>query len=659
MRSTDLFGFFLLFLLDFWRPAEGLCSLENNTIATCTFLKDVQEIKTENLITLKASVAEDTLTSHFLQNLTSLKHLDLSKGNLSKILPGTFVQLPQLHSLNLAENHLKDLNSSSLEGLKKLRSLGLKKNNFNHLPEALLDLKNLKFLDVTRNNIDCNCATLRVRDKLVEKGIKIGKKAVCSGPVGVKGWSLLKPTSELVCIFEEQDEGMQNDQPVKDDEEDFGSGDEVIDDDEGEFEDDTPKTEAETPVPETPVPFIENVTPKIEIEIETELPIEITEISKIDVTSTKPVEDSLEKNKLKGAKEEFFFENDEKSSTEAIPQTEKSVKFDQFPIEGSGDDDEGSGTLTPPIDFTKKREEESVKDSIFDKDATDSGSLFDRIFGSWPETTSTVIPEEKTPKFSEMEKEEFLPVKPEKATEADGMLVKNVPDNVPQKEIDKTIVKDNVIKDGETKQELADASQDSKTGNAPMVVLIVLLGIFVALLILAAYKGDFCKKKRVPDDVERGTELKEMRKSLLEGGNAQPKLSNGNTESVPLIKVPLNDKEKETLHRNGVNDSPAEPSQDSLDPVKPPRKSIPQDELKLPTNGKTHQPPDNFKVPLNLPQNELTAPPNTPMTDFGSPPLSPDAQRVKIILQENPDSVPKTPILITRTKMGENLVKTP
>jgi hypothetical protein len=41
------------------------------------------------------------------------------------------------------------------------------------------------------------------------------------------------------------------------------------------------------------------------------------------------------------------------------------------------------------------------------------------------------------------------------------------------------------------------------------------------------------------------------------------------------------------------------------------------------------------------------------------PPLSPGAQRVKITLQENPDSVPKTPILITRLKGGENLVKAP
>ncbi|XP_051170692.1 protein windpipe [Leptopilina boulardi] len=668
MRSTDLFGFFLLFLLDFWRPTEAQCSIENFTIATCHSLKDIKNIKSEDIVTLKTTVAENILTPILLQNLTSLKHLDLSKGNLSKISPGTFLHLSQLHSLNLAENHIKQLNSSSLEGLKKLRTLSLKKNNIRHLPDALLNLKNLKFLDITRNHIDCNCATLKVRDKLVEKGVKLSKRAICSGPLGVKGWSLLKPSSELVCTFEEQDEGMQKDQP--DGLEEFGSGDEdVIDDDDGEFEDvETPPIApeiTETPAPETPVPFTteaETPAPKPTEPSITETTIEITQPTQ--ETTTK----SLEKPKLK-IDDGLFFDSEEKSSTETSTNpTETTNKVDLFLNEGSGDDDEGSGTLTPPIDFTKKREEESVfKDLNFDKDPTNNCSLFDTIFGSCGETTST-----KAPKFADIENEEFMPVVPDEESDVDVMPTKS--DKISEKSnIDKTVVVKNneiPIKDGETKQELADASQEAKTGNAPMVVLIVLLGIFIALIVLAAYKGDFCKKKRVPDDVERGTELKEMRKSLLEsGGNAvQPKMINGNAENVPLIKVPLqtDDKEKVVLNRNGngvkETSSPIDESSvtDQLDPVKPPRKSISQDEVQPSTNGKSHQNPEKFKIPpLNLSQNEIKAPPNTPMTDIGSPPLSPDAQRVKIILQENPDSVPKTPILITRTKMGENLVKTP
>lgn len=659
MRSTDLFGFFLLFLLDFWRPTEGLCTIENSTIATCQSLKDIVNIKLEDIVTLKTSIEENTLTANLLENLISLKHLDLSRGNLSKISPGTFHQLSQLHSLNLAENHIRHLNSSSLEGLKKLRTLSLKKNNLRSLPEALTDLKNLKFLDITRNHIDCDCATLRVRDKLVEKGVKIAKRAVCSGPVGVKGWSLLKPSSELVCIFEEQDEGMQKDQPFENEED--GSGDEELaDDDEGEFVDvDTPpkepEIEPETPAPETPVPEVPKTTeapvPKTTepTVLETTVPLSTPEKE----TSTKSIEVSLEKTKLKGDDGLFFDSEEKSSSTETNHQTQKTPdKSDLFSNEGSGDDDEGSGTLTPPIDFTKTREEESAfKDSIFDKDASNSGSLFDSIFGNWPDSPTTLQPEDKTPKFPEIEKEEFLPVVPEKASEADAMLPRKPHEKVPQTaDIEKS-------KDTETKQELADASQEAKTGNAPMVVLIVLLGIFIALIVLAAFKGDFCKKKRIPDDVERGTELKEMRKSLLEGNNAvQPKISNGNAESVPLIKVPLqDDKEIVNQNGNGLKETPTANETQEQDPVKPPRKSNLDDVTHSPTNGKTHP----IVPPLNLSQSEIKAPPNTPMTDFGSPPLSPDAQRVKIILQENPDSVPKTPILITRTKMGENLVKTP
>ncbi|XP_043469532.1 protein windpipe isoform X2 [Leptopilina heterotoma] len=673
MRSTDLFGFFLLFLLDFWRPTEGLCTIENSTIANCHSLKDIVDIKREDIVTLKTSIEENILTPNLLGNLTSLKHLDLSRGNLSKISPGTFHQLSQLHSLNLAENHIRHLNSSSLEGLKKLRTLSLKKNNLRSLPEALTDLKNLKFLDITRNHIDCDCATLRVRDKLVEKGVKIAKRAVCSGPVGVKGLSLLKPTSELVCIFEEQDEGMQKDQPFgKDDAEgleDFGSGDEEItDDDDGGLEDvETPpkEPEIETPAPETPAPEIAvPETPMPEVPKTTEAPNpKTTEPTVLETTvplttpeketSTKSIEVSLEKTKLKGDDGLFFDSEEKSSSTETNHQTQKpSDKSDLFSNEGSGDDDEGSGTLTPPIDFTKTREEESAfKDTVFDKDASNSGSLFDSIFGNWPDSPTTLQPEDKTPKFPEIEKEEFLPVIPEKASEADAMLPKKPHEKVPEtSEVEKS-------KNTETKQELADASQEAKTGNAPMVVLIVLLGIFIALIILAAFKGDFCKKKRIPDDVERGTELKEMRKSLLEGNNAvQPKISNGNAESVPLIKVPLqDDKEIVNQNGNGLKETPTANETQEQDPVKPPRKSNLDEVTHSPTNGKTHP----IVPPLNLSQSEIKAPPNTPMTDFGSPPLSPDAQRVKIILQENPDSVPKTPILITRTKMGENLVKTP
>lgn len=696
MRSTDLLGFFLLFLLDFWRPAEGRCSVENGTTALCHSIEDIKSIDTHHLHVLRISNAGKYLSPASFQNLSALRHLDLSKGDLVEIHPGSFSHLPQLLSLNLAENYIEHLNHSSLEGLKNLRNLKLEQNSFHHLPEELLNLKSLKALDVSGNQLDCNCATLRVRDKLTERGVKISKKAFCTGPSGVKGWSLVKPTSKLICLLDEQDEGMQMDQPVAGSAEgsgEVGSGDEA--DDEDELEEDAETASevpevVETPAPETPapdtsaatvpeVPLLETPTPEATVEA-----TQSTSKGEESITPASPVEVSLEKSKLKGD-DGLFFDIDDKSSTENPPitQTEKSNINDDLVslVEGSGEDDEfeGSGSIVPPIDFGK-----STDDTVFENTGTDEkepeggDSLFERMFGNWAEKSTTVNPKEKTE--SEIVQEEFLPVVPVKTSEAEEMAPKHSSDLASHKP---SADQSNAIKEnGSTKQEIAKASsQDTKVGNGSMVVLIILLGVFVALVGLAAYKGDFCKKKRISDDLERGTELKEMQKSLLDGGNSvQPKISNGNMESVSLIRSHPQEesKEKESLNKNGnhtLDETPSAKSNQApslapeiLDPVKPPRKSFLSEEVGKPaTNGKSNlepyvNPEMKFRIPpLNLTPSDMKTPPNTPMpqADLGSPPLSPDAQRVKIILQENPDSVPKTPILITRTKMGENLVKTP
>ena len=679
---------------------------------------------------------ERVLTSATFQNFNSLRHLDLSKGELATIECGSFLHLPHLLSLNLAQNHIKNLYSNSFEGLKKLQYLNLRGNSIRHIPNTVLHLKNLKALDVSENPLECDCATLKVRDKLLERGVNIPKSAICTGPVGVKGWSLLKPTTKLICIFEEQDEEMQMDQPMLESSEgsgEIGSGDEEqFEDEEGDFEEDADTSNGMTEMEETPAPETSKVeTPAPEssgveklapesAEVETptpesseaetsapetsvpetpETPVpEVSTQNTLNVegfsTSVSPVEVSLEKSKVKGD-DGLFFDTDDKSSTESPPvaQTEKPVNNDQLviPVEGSGDDDdfEGSGTIVPPINF-KDTDNETVferSDSV-EKTSDVHESLFDNLFGNWnSEKSTTPTPEEKPE--SEIVKEEFLPVIPVKKSEADEMLPTNLPhDKVPQNpDLDAiNINKDanSTLRNVETEQEIASvsSSQETKMGNGSMVVLIVLLAIFVALVGFAAYKGDFCKKKRVRDDPERGTELKDMRKSLLDGGNSvQPKISNGNYESIPLMSTaPVQSESKEPKPSNQNGNSPGDsllakttpsdpsPISEIIDPVKPPRKSIAQEEVgKNSTNGKSIQEPfinpdSKFRTPpLHTISNCMKTPPNTPMKtiDSGSPPLSPDAQRVKIILQDNPDSVPKTPILITRTKMGENLVKTP
>lgn len=748
MLSLPLLGILLLGASP--RPADGLCNLVNGTTARCHDLEDAKYIDTYDLEILTTSVSEDRLYPGIFRNLSSLRHLDLSMGDVEHIDPGTFRSLHELHSLDLSYNKIATLRPDSFDGLKKLHTLSMRKNALTDIPSAVLALKNLKFLDLATNPLNCSCATLKTRDILVNRGVHLSKRSMCSSPTNLKSKPLLAPEVQVICMYEEQDAEMQMDQAAPEGSGEAASGDpfedssvDKLDEEEHDITVDAPATSA-TEI-ETPAP----------VKLEPELPIAIGPT----VASTVPtITEEL--------REELFFseENNKRATTVPVTSSTKSIeeiettektdskslvrpnKADSF--EGSGEEDdlregsgiEGSGTGVPPIswDLPDDENDHETTSSGPAKTSTEEGwfsSLWDAIAGT------SAPPDDDNKKDLALEEEEFINASSEptlssspgipvderigfpsvvsdsgKSLDRKTDTVKSDGETVNVGKVLDTAQSGKVRVEEETNAEATDASpaRQHKQGMGSYVVLAALLAVLGALLGFAAYKGDYCKKKRKRNDVEGGTELKDMTKSLLEAGNGpQPKIaSNGNMENVPLVCTSPPDDSK--LQR--AEEAPGDASRtrysavsDAADPVKPPRKSfLPHDEPeKALANGKSHQEPvtssaapevrepvclrtkstgdaaainggdrhdslsslgtDSRELPLarTSPRrafDEFSTPTNGSLgtiQGLARPPLSPGAQRVKITLQDNPDSVPKTPILITRTKAGENLVKTP
>ncbi|CAK9823954.1 Leucine-rich repeat-containing protein 26 [Anthophora retusa] len=683
MQATLLPLFLILLNYSGW--ASGQCTLENGTMVRCNELEDVKYINTYEIDSLKASVSKSILHPGYFTNLTSLRNLDLSGGRIERIEPGSFNKLENLTRLNLAENRIRHLELGSVDSLNRLHSLVLRRNNFEQLPPALARLRVLRHLDIQGNPLQCNCATLKVRDLITKRGVQISKKALCAGPNNMKGTPLFKPDAGIICHLEEYDNEMQNDQMYKDPEEENGSGDLFEQEsDSKEFVKassdsvDVPKEpEIETPFPQistTAVPKTTEPSPKSTSTVE-------------EILALTQVTDST--NKQTDKDEEIFVdseENKEQTSTMMmIVQKEKVYKDALFdPVEGSGEVEDGSGegSGTRIIFGGWKKIDEEMK--AINKEESSSNGWLDlfNIFGSTTET-STVKED------PDLEEEEFIDVSSTKEVDEETFVSEksyfdetvssttDVSSKTSTSATNEVEIIDNEVNDmtkmGKSKvseegvnNELAEPAKQSKKGMGSYVVLAALLAILATLIGIAAYKGDFCRKRRKRDDVEIGTELKDMQKALLETGNStQPKIaSNGNVENAPLVEDATDHEEIKCSDDRQVTADVQKSSNgisDHSEPVKPPHATTPQDD---PRNRETAEQKDETSLKDDL----LSTRTNSidPVTNNSTisrlpgvnvPPLSPGAQRVKITLQENPDSIPRTPILVTRTMAGENLVK--
>uniref|UniRef100_A0A6V7JH83 LRRCT domain-containing protein n=1 Tax=Bracon brevicornis TaxID=1563983 RepID=A0A6V7JH83_9HYME len=662
MASIVFLSLFLLLV----SQSSALCTLKHNgTLAQCRYLEDVKDMP-GNLRSLKITAVARHLASGSFENLTNLQHLDLSHGKLRRIEPGTFGNLKNLLSLDLSHNHLTHLGKGTFEGPENLRVLNLRKNALTRVPSDAIELKNLKFLELSSNKLHCDCKTLRTRDELLKRGVITSKKAVCAGPGTLKGTIFTEPEADVICMFEEQDKEMQRDQPIA------GSG----------------EIPAEVPAEVSP----EKITPDVLSEDSSSVTPELTATEAPSVTTGSAADD-------------VFFNEEEKLTSASVPTSSEAAptksRIDEL-FEGSGDEVEGSGIeasghpFIPPISWDNVVEDDdssTLETVTQDPTTTTTSTSFLGFLTGWftsgnEATSTTEEPSTTTSQELRPEDEGFLPTQEPKEPVEEIIVPASVSPVEGEKKPDEAsiarVIQEPAVGSSATPAPVhrteatnAASTTETKKGIGSYVVLGVLIGVLVALVGVATYKGDFCRKMRKRNsreadgrDPETGTELKDLRKSLLEQKTASPKIASngGKPESVPLVNsaIPEESKIEEEPTAKFAGSVP----ESSADPVKPPRRSFSPNEIERNgTNGKVPS-SEIASEPIPIPRTSTLVNGNNrdsmgSVDSYGnqrnSNPISdsPGTHRVKITMQENPDSVPKTPLLITRTKAGENLVKTP
>ncbi|XP_014230278.1 protein windpipe [Trichogramma pretiosum] len=663
MKSFQYTCLFLLAVLLQWESVHAQCKLERPTTASCTDLDDMYYADTWDLRVLKAPTTTKHLTAaNFEKVPKTIRHLDLSGGKIEMIDAGAFSSLKKLQSLDLNNNTISQIKSGIFEGLTKLHTLKLAHNDLRQLPRVLADLKFLRILDLADNPIFCDCATLEVRDLLVQQGVKITLKSLCAEPSTVRGSYLLKPDTRTVCNFEQQDAEMQADAAL-----------ETVDATVENTNSEANELEATTPMPE-------------DAEEITEMPSSSSEANLISsseaVTDELPVES--EESSTAASSTESMNLSSENLSTSSTEEPE--VFIDNMAVEGSGaeEEEDGSGddgsdiiAVVPPIDFnetsvptTEEKDNTSTSTSSFW--LPDLTSLINNInpFSTTPEST-TVLPMTTSTMSAKsldetLKEDELIPVTPTKSLEMNVKRKIEISTNTitteQPKPSDDTIVTDSAaVNDDSTEGKVEGSSIQPEMGMGSYIVLAVLLTILVVLLAYGLYKSDFCHKKRKRRDIERGTELKDIKKSLIdkpEAKSTQNKpTANGHTlENVPLMNSHTEEPKDNQNSYDVANGKSNGPAIEINDPVKPPRKSMTFGEIEAPLNGL--QPPmEDIDGPTRSSwingSNEVVN--ECPARDDDE--LS--AKKVRITLGEIPDSVPKTPILIQRHDEGEHLVKAP
>lgn len=663
---------FLLLLSSLSDLSTGLCDVyrhppnDGDLIAKCRTLKEAGLISARDLHTLNAVPEQKLLHSKTFQNFSSLKNLNLSKGNVKKIDPGAFSNLAHLETLNLEHNAIKELKFATFKGLNRLQSLNLRNNAISKLPRDLRTLKNLRSLDLAFNPLLCNCANLKVRDILLKRGVTISQSSLCSSPSVLKGRPFAVPVTNQICAFEKQDTEMLMDEPASDE----GSGDDEEDynDESLDSTDSTTKVTSEASstsddslivIDESKELESSNSTLHQSEEGSSNATAKVTsEVSRTSDDSLILIDDSKESE----------------SSNSILHQSEDSADVTKATVvdeseEGSGDD-EGSGTGVPHIDWSQIQEEtkEDTKDaqpsstteeSFFDTFNNLPNKLFD-MFG----LLGTPAPEVKkeiteSSSSSYLEEEQFFPISTDQSpsTEKETTKVETTTSTtifipIPKDDMSEKIITNDV--NAGTKNEGGDVSQSRQSTKSmgSYLVLAALLAVLTCLIAYAAYRGDLCRSKKKRSDVENGTELKDLQKSLLDGNGSQPKVaSNGNAEIVPLVS-------EKPFDRCDLKRSTDDLKlQDANEPVKPPRRSMQQEDFeKIKANGTNHQ---DFPELVRTFLSDSPTSKNMSGDYVDKPPVSPGAQRVKITLQDIPDSVPKTPVVITRLQNDGNLVKAP
>ncbi|XP_020290650.1 leucine-rich repeats and immunoglobulin-like domains protein 3 isoform X2 [Pseudomyrmex gracilis] len=133
------------------------------------FVKNITHLTlSHNLIT--------SINGTALLTLQQLQYLDLSGNKISVLQKGSFLTPNQLTHLNLNMNQISIIENGSLDNLTSLEELRLNKNHLTQLKDLFSGLKELRVLEVNRNNLQqIHGLSLKHLTKLRELHLKRNK----------------------------------------------------------------------------------------------------------------------------------------------------------------------------------------------------------------------------------------------------------------------------------------------------------------------------------------------------------------------------------------------------------------------------------------------------------------------------------------------------
>uniref|UniRef100_A0A6M2DZ54 Putative immunoglobulin superfamily protein n=1 Tax=Xenopsylla cheopis TaxID=163159 RepID=A0A6M2DZ54_XENCH len=590
--------------------------------ANCTDLNKLQKFlnseKSLSIDILKLSDLRITTINGQLDKLTGLSALDLSSNNLQSVkkLPKTIIKL------DLSNNFLK-----TVEDLPRtVRELNLRGNKLKELPYSITSLTHLRRLFLENNTLSCSCETIQVRDWLNNRYISTDKPE-CLIEQGKK-----MPLSDVkiadVCMkikkIELDDDMMQGDDPLGGSV--FqGSGSEP-DDDEDLFITVSTKSPIQPNHNEEPYSYEGSGGSDFDFTDQAETYEKDNNESSTSSSETKPTTDHIL----------------HKPKPTPIDDTESDYELGSGSGSGSGSGDGG----IPPIDDTDDSYDFDAffaSESPTTSETVTSNSFFDwDPFGWFSGTSTTEDISDASPEINLDEEKQEDPTTEVLVTEAP--IIPKVDRKLDAEVIKPEEKEEESENDSDQKVELGniktEKDEDSTTTYACLGVLSVLLLLLIIFVIVKKRKTDQRRKRQQKRDVEsRGTEMRDMNKTLIDKNIIKPKV-NGKYESVPLVTN--GDKKPAAIPKIIPNTVDTKPALEKL-MDKPTADAI-----------ETY---DNVPSPKNVGPVASTPKQDSTINDHEN--VAND-YKVKIKLKENPESVPKTPVLVTRTRSNAgDIILTP
>ncbi|KAG5673417.1 hypothetical protein PVAND_003467 [Polypedilum vanderplanki] len=94
-----------------------------------------------------------SISSRIFENLLNLKLLSLKKNKITQIDGQAFTALIKLENLDLSENNFNYLPSNVFINLHNIENLNLKSCQLKDIPSSIINLKTLKFFDISQNQL--------------------------------------------------------------------------------------------------------------------------------------------------------------------------------------------------------------------------------------------------------------------------------------------------------------------------------------------------------------------------------------------------------------------------------------------------------------------------------------------------------------------------